>query len=1044
MTEHEQLDHAIATLEAQRAILGDAVVDIALAPLREKLAELQAQAITEQRKQVTILFADVSGFTAMAESMDAEIVSDTMNALWQCIDTVIVEHGGLIDKHIGDAVMALWGAGETREDDPERAIRAALDMQAEIHSFVETYRDASLQMRVGINTGPVLLGGVGTTGEFSAIGDAVNLANRLEQAAPVGEVLISRDTYRHVRGIFDVQPQNPITVKGRTGLVQTYVVQRAKPHAFRMITRGVEGIETHMVGRDAELLILKSAFQDATLQGDFDNKLENAEPCIVTVVGDAGVGKSRLLYEFERWTESLLCQIHYFKGRATPAMVNIPYSIIRDMFAYRFNIRESDSAAAVLNKFRVGMDGILDADRADLVGHLVGFDFSASVAVKNLLGSPSFRQIATAYLTTYVRTVADQPTVIFLDDVHWADDSSLDVVHHLVTEIANARLLVVCLARPLLFERHPNWAQDHRTYTQLDVKPLSRRASRALVSEILQRVDQVPDNLRALVVEGAEGNPFYVEELIKMLIEDGVIVRGEERWHISSDRLAKVRVPPTLTGVLQARLDTLPHQEKQILQRASVAGRLFWDALVVELVDTEIGQVDVLLDAIQGRELIFRRGRSAFEETAEYIFKHAILRDVTYETVLLKLRRVYHAQVAQWLEANAGERLGEYLSLIAGHYELANEKTKAVAYLRRSGEDLLRVSAARDAIDVLKRALFLLPEESTLSESDMADRAALLIRLGNAHNRVGDYVQATQHFDEGLALARQANDSQTETMALIELGRVADTQGRYDEAERHLKKAIGLAYECNDTQGRALALRGLSSIAFRRGDFAKVQSYAEESLAIYRKLGDRQGIAITLRTLSSAARIRGEYQEAEQHLEESLTFHQEIGDRQGAAICLNNLGEIARIQAKYEDAARHYEKSLAIAEEVDLRLVIAASLINLGLVYASLDKDEVSLKYLYGALEKSAAIGVIPITLFALTGIAELQAKAKDYVRAAELLGLVLDHPAIDAQNKEEAEPILSTLRETLSAGELETALERGKALDLPQVVAEMLREIAK
>jgi predicted ATPase len=725
-------------------------------------------------------------------------------------------------------------------------------------------------------------------------------------------------------------------------------------------------------------------------------------------------------------------------------MVNIPYGIIRDMFAYRFNIRESDSATVVLEKFRAGMEGILDPDRADLVGHMVGFDFSASVAVKNLLGSPSFRQIATAYLTTHMRTVANQPTVIFLDDIHWADDSSLNIVNHLVTEIKKARLLVVCLTRPALFERHPNWGQNHRAYTRLDVKPLSRRASRALVGEILQRVDQVPDNLRTLVVEGAEGNPFYVEELIKMLIEDGVIVRGEERWHVSSDRLAEVRVPPTLTGVLQARLDTLPREEKRILQRASVAGRLFWDALVAELVDTEIDQVDVLLDAIQGRELIFRRGRSAFEETAEYIFKHAILRDVTYETVLLKLRRVYHAQVARWLEANAGERLGEYLSLIAGHYELANEKAKAVAYLRRSGEDLLRVSAARDAIDVLERALSLLPEESTLSESNMIDRATLLVQLGNAHNQVGDYPQATQHFEEGLTLARQANDSQTEIMALIELGGVANTQGRYGEAEHHLEQAMGLARECDDAEGRALALRGMSSVAFRRGDFDKVQSYAEASLAIYRRLDNRQGIAITLRTLSTTARIRGEYQEAEQYLEESLTFHREIGDRQGAALCLNNLGEIARIQEKYEEAARHYEKSLAIAEEIDLRLVIAACLINLGLVYASLGEDGVSSKYLYGALEKSTAIGVVPITLFALTGIAELRVKAKHYVQAAELLGLVLDHPAIDAQNKEEAEPILSMLREALPAGELETALERGKALELRQVVAEMLGEITK
>jgi class 3 adenylate cyclase len=644
MTELEQLEQAIATLEGQRAILGDAVVDAALAPMREKLIAPQAQATSpeQKRKQVTVLFADVSGFTAMSETLDAEEVTEIMNALWERLDAAITAHVGVIDKHIGDCVMALWGAEAVREDDPECAIRAALEMQAALAAFREE-RGVRLAMRIGLNTGLVLLGEVGSTHEFTAMGDTVNLASRLEHAAPVGDILISHDTYRHVRGVFDVLPQAPLAVKGKTEPVQTYIVQRAKPRAFRMGTRGVKGIETRMVGREAELLALQSAFAEA---------IEGSETRLVTVVGEAGVGKSRLLYEFENWIELRPEQIYFFKGRAAPALQDVPYSIVRDMFAYRFDILESDSAAAALDKFRAGMAGILAPERADLVGHLIGFDFSASPAVQNLIGSPDFGTLAKAYLTNYVRALAQgQPMVMFLEDLHWADDSSLDLIEHLVTGIPRARLLLVGLARPALFERRPHWGEGQAAFERLELKLLSKQASRALVDEIMQKVDIIPAALRDLIVEGAEGNPLYVEEMLKMLIEEGVVERGpdaQSAWRVSLERLNQVRVPTTLTGLLQARLDSLPRQEREPLQRAAVVGRLFWDAAVAELADAEREEVGAALEAIRARELIFGREHSAFAGTQEYLFKHALLRDVTYETVLLKLRRGYHAQVARW------------------------------------------------------------------------------------------------------------------------------------------------------------------------------------------------------------------------------------------------------------------------------------------------------------------------------------------------------------------------------------------------------------
>ena len=760
MTDREQLEQAIIALENQRTVLGDAVVDAALASMREKLAKLKAAQPIEQRKQITVLSAGLSGFTPIAERMDAEDVDQIMSVYFAAITPAISKNGGIIQKFSGDAVMAVFGLPQAHENDPENGVRAALEMQdalVELNERMAAEWGFRLLMRIGINTGPVVaryFDGA-TERDVRVVGGTVNFTNRLEKAAPVGGVLISHDTYRHVRGVFDVLEQGPLRVKGEANLVHTYLVEQIKPRAFRMLVRGVAGIETAMVGREPELLTLKNMYQDT---------IEDAEAHVVTVIGEAGVGKSRLLYEFEKWIELLPEEIFYFKGRATPETETTPYGLIRRVFTLRFEILESDSAAEVRDKFRAGMAVALDSDQADLAGQLLGLDFSASQAVQAQLGSESFRKLATAYLAKYLRVIASEPTVIFLEDIHWADDSSLDLLYHLVAAIPDTRLLVVCLARPQLLERRPNWGEGQEFHTQINLKPLSRRASRVLVGEILQKAREVPIDLRDLIVEGAEGNPFYVEELIKMLIEDGVIVHGEDHWLVKIERLAGVHVPQTLTGVLQARLDSLPPEEKMLLQRASVVGRLFWDAAVVELKAKAEGELDEekiasLLGAVRDRELIFRRERSAFAGTEEYIFKHALLRDVAYETVLLKLRRVYHKQVARWIEVAAGNRIGEYLGLIAGHYELAGKEEKAVEYLLQAGDQARLTNACQEASGYYQRALPWLEEQG---KHDQAART--LMKLGLTYELSFDFQRARQAYEQGFALWQRAAETIAEDL----------------------------------------------------------------------------------------------------------------------------------------------------------------------------------------------------------------------------------------------------------------------------------------
>jgi ABC-type oligopeptide transport system substrate-binding subunit len=582
------------------------------------------------------------------------------------------------------------------------------------------------------------------------MGDAINLAARMEQHAPVGGILITQDTYRHVRGVFDVRAQEPLWVQGRSEPVRTYLVERAKPRAFRMETRGVEGIETRLVGRELELSALQHTYQEV---------LAEAEPRVVTVVGEAGVGKSRLLDEFLGWVELQPERTWYFKGRAVPGTQGAPYGLWRDLFAYRFGILESDSAATVQDKLRQGMAEYVEQTRAEVLGHLVGFDLSGSATVASALHRGGFAEAATGYLVAYFRELLAQgdAAVIVLEDLQWADDSSLDLVARLVGEVEAGRLLVAGAARSVLYDRRPNWGEGLSAYTRLDLRPLTKRASRKLVEQVLRRVRELPQGLRDLVVEGAEGNPFYVEELIKILIEDEVIDRGDGVWTVSLERLAEVRVPPTLTAVLQARLDALTPEEKVVLQRASVVGREFWDQVVADMAAdlAEQREVTARLGALRGRELVYRHERSAFADAEEYAFRHSVLRDVTYETVLLSARRRYHRHVARWLEGHAGERLAEYLGVIAAHYELAGEGERALDYLLRAGDRARGLGAFREAIGYYERAAAL------LRKGNDADRTArTLMTLGLTYHNAFQFERARAAYEEGFSLWQRAAERQ--------------------------------------------------------------------------------------------------------------------------------------------------------------------------------------------------------------------------------------------------------------------------------------------
>lgn len=974
MIEREQLKQAIAALEAQRSLLGDAVVDPMIGAAQEKLNALRQAQFAQQRKQVTVLLADVSGFTAMSETMDAEEVGNTMNALWARLDGVITAGGGLIDKHIGDAVMAIFGAPIAREDDPERAIRAALLMQQELRVWNEQGLPR-LQIRIGINTGPVLLGQVGTRSEYTAMGDAVNVTNRMEQAAPLGGTLVSHATYRHVRGIFDVQALEPVLVKGKTEPVQVYVVRGVKPRAFRVPTRGVEGIETRMIGRDAELEGLQKVLFEV---------MDEGESRVVTVVAEAGVGKSRLLYEFENWVELLPEPVSSFKGRASRRTSDLPFFLARDLFAYRFEIMNSDRAAIAREKLEQGIVRFMGPDgveKAHFIGHLIGLDFSESPYLRGILDDArqihdrafhyvaQFFSAATARSAPAAGTKNGAPAVLMLDDLQWADEGSLDLIAYLAREYRHTPLLIISLARPGLFERRPAWGEELPNHMRLTLHPLSRQDSRLLVREILRQAHQLPLDLRDLIVERAEGNPFYIEELIKMLVEDGVIVKEERRWRVELERLAGVRVPATLTGVLQARLDGLPPAEREELQRASVVGRVFWDGVVQRIAEHDgRGQRemdDMSLQSLCQRELVFKHEPSAFAGEREYTFKHALLHDVAYESVLMRQRRVYHAQVAGWLIENSGERVNEYAGQIGRHFELAGVHAQAAEWYGRAGKQAQDTYAPAAAIEHFRKALALLPAEAD-AEADphTAQRIEWHAGLGLMLFWQTQFEDAAEAYEAMRTTAEQTGDAIAQARAWDRLSLVQQAQGDYRTMLESATRAEAIARRTGvPAQGalsRALYTKGLALSYL--GEAQEALTLGERAVALSAGLGDHRVTADGLSLLGWAHRELGHYERAADYLEQALTLLRELGDQTGVGEILNDLGAIAISRGDFQRAAELYQDALSIAREIGHRFAELVVLSNLAEAQVGLGDHRAAETHLRQVIAMAEAVGWSDLT----------------------------------------------------------------------------------
>jgi predicted ATPase/class 3 adenylate cyclase len=779
----------------------------------------------EVRKTVTVLFADVTGSTSLGESIDSESQRGVMSRYFAVAQAALERHGGTIEKFIGDAVMAVFGVPDVHEDDALRAARAAVDLQAGLATLngeLETRWSVHLQVRIGVNTGDVVSGDP-AAGQTFVTGDAVNVAARLQQAAQPGEILIGAATVRLVRDAVRVEALVPLSLKGKSESVEAFrlleVISGAPAFARRL--------DSPMVGRDAELGELMAAFERA-------NRGRGCE--LVTVFGVAGVGKSRLISEL-LWR--LGDQALVLEGQCLPYGDGITFWPVAEIVKRAAGIDDADPPAEAYAKIGalVHRD---DGEEAALIQARIG----AAIGLRAAEGA--IQETFWAFRRFLEILATDRPVVAVISDIHWAQATLLDLIEYVAAFSQGHPVLLLCTARPELREARPDWG---RTGMVVVLQPLPAAESERLIENLLGQAGLIAE-VKARIVDSAEGNPLFVEEMLRMLIDDGLLRREAVNW-VATDDMSRLSAPRTIQALIAARLDRLHIEERGVVQRASVVGRVFYWGAVTELSPVDArGKVGAHLQTLQRKELILPEA-SPFAGEDGFRFSHILIRDAAYQSMPKRIRAELHERFASWLERVADTRVTEYEEILGYHLEQAHRNlaelgppgehgdrvaAKAATRLASAGGRALARGDMPAAADLLSRAAGL------LARGEPA-RVRLLPELATALTQTGAWQEAEAALTEAVGEARLLGDRSVEALATVRslwLGLHTRRFAYNLDALPELRPAIATFEELEDDGGLAEALTLLSSIHFWCGQCDLATEAAERAIEHSRRAGDRR------------------------------------------------------------------------------------------------------------------------------------------------------------------------------------------------------------
>jgi class 3 adenylate cyclase/tetratricopeptide (TPR) repeat protein len=847
-----------------------------------------------ERRLVSVLFADLVGFTTLSESRDAEEVRELLSRYFDTCQRLIELYGGTVEKFIGDAVMAVWGTPTATEDDAERAVRTALDLVASVSALADEIGVPELHARAGVLTGEAAVT-LGAEGQGMVAGDLVNTASRIQSVADPGAVLVGETTRRASEATIVYAEAGEHELKGKTEpmpLWRALRVTSGRQGALRSV-----GLEAPFVGRDRELRKVKDLFHSSA---------EERRAHLVSVTGIAGIGKSRLAWEFEKYIDGVADSAYWHRGRCLSYGEGVTYWALADMVRMRCRIAEDEPAASALSKLRATLDEhLLDPDERRFVeprlAQLLGVAEQASGDRQDLFA---------AWRLFFERLADVYPTVLVFEDVQWADASLLDFVEYLLEWSRASPLFVLTLARPELLERRPTWGAGHRNFASVYLEPLPGEAMEELLAGL---VPGLPEELRDQILSRAEGIPLYAVETVRMLLDRGLLVQEGNAYRPTAE-IDTLDVPETLHALIAARLDGLPSDERRLLQDAAVLGKTFAPRALAALSGVAEGELEQPLASLVRKEVLSPQTDPRSPEHGQYGFLQDLVRHVAYETLSRRERRSRHLAAAAYLE-DAFPEEGEIAEVLAAHYldayEALPDADDAEAVKAKARECLTRATERADALGAAVEAQRYATRAAELAD-DPVERAELLERAGWHALYAADYESAERLLLGSVAAFEGAGDARAVARASLKLATVEWDQGRHEAAIARSERALETASACRADEEVANVASTLGLAYVFTGDNERAGELLVRAVDVAESLGAHAALARAFSGKAIIASAQGHPEEALAYLKHALTVALDHEDWERAYNVYFNLSDLAFQRDRYEAALAYLLADLEI------------------------------------------------------------------------------------------------------------------------------------
>ena len=923
-----------------------------------------------ERRVITMLFCDVKGSTAAAEKVDPEIWTEVMNGVFEYMIRPIYKYEGFVPRLMGDAILAFFGAPITHEDDPQRAVLAGLEIQEGIKPYAEEIRlkhGLEFGLRVGINTGLVVVGEIGSDlrMEYTAIGDAINLAARMEQTAQVGTIQISDETYKLVAPFFEVESLGGVEVKGKSAPIQTYRVLGVKSTPGQL--RGLEGLSSPLVGREEQLGLLNARLED----------LKTGKGSVVAVVGEAGLGKSTLIAELKKSDPGFT----WLRGDSLSYTRSVSYHPWRQVIRLSVDAYDEDSHAEIRRKLGYVCQccALPGGDIPFLEALLVVESEESAKVVMGFQGDALNQRMVDSTRGFLCGLAAESPLVIVFDDLHWSDEASLNLLFNVV-DLANTHpIIFICMSRP--DKTASGWDSIQKIagkvgdgFHPIELAPLPVDKTEILLGNLLG-IMELPVSIKNLIIEKAEGNPFFMEEIIRSLIETKRIFRENGHWKAVDDD-AKITLPNTLRGLLGARIDRLPEISKHVLQNAAVIGRQF-DLRILERLTSLNGGLDANIQYLKEASLI-----EALQN--EYAFRHALIQEAAYESILIKKRAELHRRIGEIMEEIHTDRIEEFAPFLANHFYNAGDE-RSLKYDILAGEKSARLYANAEAATHFSRAL----EVAKRTQSEQGQIVKLHTQLGQAYELSGRYEQALQNYEAMQAFGRERGDRSIEMKALMAKATIYSIFSHLHspvKSEQMLLQALEISREIGDRTTQAKLSWNLMIAYLFSKRLGESLQHGEVALSLARDLGDPEQLAFVLNDLCRLYTCLGRFDDAYVAIKEARSMWIEQNNQVMLADSFGSEAEAAYSAGEFARSFENSQQALKISEKT--KNVWGQSYDRMLMVFVLLQQGQLGKAIPLGELSTQQAdeAGLIASSITLRSELAWIHAFCGDFDKANSLV----------------------------------------------------------